>query len=100
METITFTPKAEICKGFRCLGNGLKHIAKGLRAGYDNSLHKYPYVHLYILFFVMTLVYVCCAGKTRAERDSLSKENYHLREQIDSIQSANGIKEVRTIYEE
>lgn len=100
MKTITFTPKAEIRKGFRCLGIGFKHIAKGLFTAYDKSLHKYPYVHLYILFFVMTLVYVCYVGKTRAERDSLSKDIYHLREQMDSIQSVNGIKEVRAIYED
>lgn len=84
-ETITFTPFAELKKGVFLLGRGFATIFRALTHLFDLSVHKYPYPWLLLVLGVSCLTAFVSIGQARAERDSLNKQNYELKQKVESL---------------
>ncbi len=83
-ETITFTNKAEMCKGFVMMWQGIKTAFAAIGRIVDAAIHRYPYPFIFITILVAVVVSVVNIGQARAERDALTKDNYELQQKLTS----------------
>lgn len=88
-ETITFTPGAELRKGFHCLSKGFLLIVVALAKFVNKAVREYPYFVIGLILIASVVSSVVMIGKARAERDSINKTNYKLQQQLDSLQNIN-----------
>lgn len=90
-NTIFFTPKAEFRKGIHCLLKGVMLVARSLFRGYDNSLHKHPYIHIVVILLCVLAEAFFSTMHSRSELSALTEENYQIQQQLDSIRAAKGL---------
>lgn len=98
-KTITFTPKAELKKGFTCLFKGFVLIIKAIGKLINHAVCKYPWLFIVLILLVAILVSFVFIGKARSERDAVNKQNYELQQKIDTLQMIKEAKEeARYVY--
>ena len=97
-KTITFTPKAELKKGFFCLLRGFVLIFRSIGRLMDHAVRRYPWAFLVTTVLISVILCFFFVGKARSERDATSKRNYELQQKIDTLQMVNEAKaEVRYV---
>ena len=97
-QTITFTPKAELKKGFFCLLKGFVLIFRSIGRLTDHAVRRYPWAFLVTTVLISVILCFFFVGKARSERDATSKRNYELQQKIDTLQMVNEAKaEVRYV---
>lgn len=97
-QTVTFTPKSELRKGFHCLAKGIALVACSLLKIYNNSVHRYPYAHIVLILLSAVIVSFVNIANARSERDVLNKKNYQLQQQLDSVMNENEARGGATAY--
>ena len=84
-ETITFRPSSELRQGLCLLGQGFAKTSKAIGTLLNKSAHRFPYAWIFVTVLAAVIVSVVNIGQARAERDRLNKENYELREKLQSV---------------
>lgn len=84
-ETITFTNKAEMRKGFALIWQGVKTAVAAIGRIIDAVVHHYPYPFIFATILVAAVLSIYNIGLARAERDKLNRENYELQQKLTSI---------------
>lgn len=84
-KTITFTPASDLKRGIFLFFRGIALVFKSLARLYNNSVHKYPWVHIVIIALALFAVSFVRIAEARSERDALNKKNYQLQQRLDSV---------------
>lgn len=97
-QTITFTPSADLRKGFHCLAEGVVLILKSIGKLINHAVYKYPWAFIVGLFLGYLVVSFLVVGKARSERDAVNKKNYELQQKLERLQMVKDAKaEVRYV---
>lgn len=92
-QTITFTPSADLRKGFHCLARGLVLIFVSIGKLINHAVYKYPWAFIVGLFLGYLVISFLVVGKARSERDAVNKKNYELQQKIEQLQMVKDAKE-------
>lgn len=97
-QTITFTPAAELRKGFRCLAKGMLLIVRSIAKLINSSVYKCPWAYIVAILILSLAASFFSIAKARSERDATNKRNYQLQQKIEQLQMAKDAKtEVRYV---
>lgn len=87
MKKIIFksTARTEINDALAMIWDGIRCLCNIIIKGYDASIHRYPYAHIFMITSTILIYSVSFVYKARSERDALNKKNYQLQQRLDSV---------------